>query len=131
MIPQLVHLERQWFSAGQYGPHAASECRVLERHVEAIQDHALQINTSERTGRYFLADYTYTYGAVPDWLVVQAITRPELFFQNLTAEKIEELKANAVEGKRWVLLDEKDAEHFFENLKLDTSVHEDIVNLAK
>jgi hypothetical protein len=71
------------------------------------------------------------YGAVPDWLVVQAITSPELFFESLTAEKIAELKANALEGKRWVLLDEKDAEHFFKNLKLDTSVHEDIVNLAK
>jgi hypothetical protein len=131
MVPQLVHLERQWFSAGQYGPHAASECRILERHVEAIQDRAMQIGVADRTDRYFLADYTYMYGAVPDWLVVQAITSPELFFDNLTEEKIAELKANAVEGKRWVLLDEKDAEHFFKNLKLDTSVHEDIVNLAK
>jgi len=131
MVPQLVHLERQWFSTGQYGPHAASECRILERHVEAIQDRAIQVGVADRTDRYFLADYTYMYGAVPDWLVVQAITSPELFFQNLTEEKIAELKANAVEGKRWTLLDETDAERFLKNLKLDISVHEDIVNLEK
>ncbi|MCE9629127.1 MAG: hypothetical protein K8S94_00200 [Planctomycetia bacterium] len=130
MTPQLVHLQREWFSAGQYGPHAANECRILERHMEAIQDHAVQLSSADFAGRYFLADYTYIYGAVPNWLVVQAITSPELF-KDLTAEEIKKLRGEAVEGDRWIPLREDEVSHFFNKLKLNATVDEDIVNLAK
>lgn len=129
LTPQLLDFERRWFAAGLYGPHASKACRVLERHIESIQDHAMQMIASEGANRYFLMDYTYKFGAVPDWLVLQAIITPELFSQ-ITADAIKEQKADAVEGVRWVLIDEEGAKFFFSNLKLDTEVQEDIVNIA-
>lgn len=129
LAPQLLDFERRWFAAGLYGPHASQACRVLERHIESIQDHAMQMIASEGANRYFLMDYTYKFGAVPDWLVLQAITTPELFSQ-ITPDAIKDHKADATEGVKWVLIDEEGADHFFRNLQLDTDVKEDIVNIA-
>jgi hypothetical protein len=130
LTPQLLRLEREWFAASLYGPHASAECRVLQRQVDMIQDRALTVDASWRSGRFFFPDYKYVFGAVPDWLAFQAFTSPELFKgKGLTAEQVAELRKLAVEGNRWALLTPDDTKRFYDELVLDLQVNKDVVGL--
>lgn len=129
--PQILWWERQWFAAALYGPHASVEGRRIERQATSVQRLSLSSNAAWRSQRYFLRDYTYFFGAVSDWLAMKALLSPELFNAALTGEEIEKLKGDAVEGRRWALLTLEQAKGFFDGIKVEADVRQDIVDLAQ
>jgi len=128
---QVLRWEREWFAAALYGPHAKVAGRAVERQVDYVRNRLLIVDAAWRSDRYYFPDYTYVFGAVPDWLAKKAILTPELFDASLTKEDVADKKGRAAQELGWVLLTEDHAKHFYDNLRVDLSVKQDIVDLAK
>jgi len=128
---QVLRWEREWFAAALYGPHAKVAGRAVERQVDYVRNRLLVVDAAWRSDRYYFPDYTYVFGAVPDWLAKKAILTPELFDASLTKEDVADKKGRAAQELDWVLLTEGHAKHFYDNLKVDLAVKQDIVDLAK
>ncbi len=131
LLGQVLRWEREWFGAALYGPHASAAGRVLERQVDYVRNRLLVVDAAWRSERYYFPDYTYVFGAVPDWVAKKAIFTPELFDSALTKEDVADKKGRAAEELGWVLLTPDHARHFFQNLEVDLTVKQDIVDLAK
>ncbi len=127
--PQVLAWEREWFAASLYGPHATEEGRRIERQVDFLQRRMSASAAGWRSERYFLPDYTYHFGAVPDWLCLKALYSPQLFNAEVTEEDVAKLKGEGVEGTRWALLTPEHAKSFFDRLNIDDEVKGDIVEL--
>jgi hypothetical protein len=83
-----------------------------------------------RRNRYFFPDYSFEFGAVPDFLVDKLLHTPDLF-RPLTAEEIKAREDKAAEGPQWALITREQAEKFMESFPLKESVEKDIVLLGK
>lgn len=127
---QLRGWEKRWFAQGHYGPHASQQRLELLSRAAQVQRQLAGMSRDWRRNRYFFPDYSFEFGAVPDFFVQKLLNSPDLF-RPLTAEEVKEREDEAVEGNRWALIDKTHAMKFMENYKLKQSVEEDIVFLGE
>jgi hypothetical protein len=127
---QLRDWEKRWFARGSYGPHASQQRFELMARAENIKAQLAKASRDWRSNRYFFPDYTFEYGAVPDYLAQLVYESPELFI-TLTDEQVKARGENAVEGSRWMLISEEHAEGFLKKRRLDGTIREEIVFLGE
>ena len=127
---QLRSWEKRWFAQGHYGPHASQQRLELLSRAARVQQQLAGMSRDWRRNRYFFPDYSFEFGAVPDFLVAKLLESPNLF-RPLTPEEVKEREENAVEGNQWALINKADAMKFMETFRLSKAVERDIVFLGK
>jgi hypothetical protein len=127
---QLRSWEKRWFAQGHYGPHASQQRLELLSRATRVQQQLAGMSRDWRQNRYFFPDYSFEFGAVPDFLVAKLLESPNLF-RPLTPEEVKEREENAVEGNQWALINKADAMKFMETFRLSKAVERDIVFLGK
>jgi hypothetical protein len=83
-----------------------------------------------RSNRYFFPDYSFEYGAVPDYLAEMLFNTPDLF-RTLSEAEIKARGEDAVEGSSWVLITEADATAFLDKRVLNGEIDEKLVFLGE
>ena len=129
LLGQLTDLEKRWFASGGHGPHAAEKRLELHSRALAINTAIEQTNAAWRNDRYFFADYTYEFGAVPDYLVEMLFRSPDLF-KPLAPQELAAKGKNATNDRRWALLTPEKVEEFIKSQKIDETLKTEIVFLA-
>ena len=122
-------MEKRWFASGGHGPHAAEKRLELHSRALAINTAIEQTNAAWRNDRYFFADYTYEFGAVPDYLVEMLFRSPDLF-KPLAPQELAAKGKNATNDRRWALLTPEKVEEFIKSQKIDETLKTEIVFLA-
>jgi hypothetical protein len=125
---QLGDWEKRWFAGGNYGPHASEQKWELETHALMVKDDLNRESREWRKDRWFFPDYSFEYGSLPDYLAVKLLHSPELF-RPVTAEEVKQWGEDAVEGKRWALITEADADNFLRARRVDETLQKDILYL--
>ena len=126
---QLADWDKRWFAEGYYGPHASEQRLVLQSRALEATAGMWRRRQVWRNERYFLPDYTFTYGPIPDFIVEKLFKSPDLF-KKLTKEELEAREKDATEAGRWTLVTESDGINFFDGLKGEWEVKRDLVFLA-
>jgi hypothetical protein len=127
---QLRNWEKRWFAQGAYGPHASQQRLELMARAAVVKSQLAKISRDWRGHRYFFPDYSFEYGAIPDYLAEMLYKSPDLF-RALTAEEVKERGEEAVEGAKWRLISEADANKFLESRKMNGKIDEELVFLGK
>ena len=125
---QLGDWEKRWFAGGNYGPDASDQRLDLQSRAQLAKWNLVNTNREWRRNRWFFPDYTFEFGALPDYLVSKLLHSPELF-RNVSGEEIKQLGAEAVEGKRWALIHESDADAFLKSRRVDGTLKREIIYL--
>jgi hypothetical protein len=127
---QLSSWEKRWFADGHYGPHASQQRVELLSRAAQVQRQLASMSRAWRRNRYYFPDYSFEFGAVPDFLVEKLLDTPELF-KPLTDAEVKAREDKAVEGNKWVVVNKQEGKNFMEKFPLKEAVEEDIVFLGK
>jgi hypothetical protein len=126
---QLRDWEKRWFAKSGYGPHATEQRLELLSRALLVKSYLARTSREWRSNRYFFPDYAFIFGAVPDYLAEKAFRTPELF-RPLTEEEVKARGADAVEGLKWALITEEQADSFLNQRTVDGAIDEKIVRLG-
>jgi hypothetical protein len=127
----LAFWEQKWFAGGQYGPHGSGARQKAETLASEIQALISQDAAAWRSDRYYFPDYACQLGTVPDFLVHEAIESPNLFKKlEPGGEELAEKGAAASDEDDWALIKPEEVTSFFENLRVNEEVEEDVVFLG-